>query len=203
MIVISKQTRQSTQVQDDEQFLQMMPTIKRHARLAFRNLQVHDREEAMSEVLCNAFCAFRRLTALGKQHLAFATPLARFAVAHFWAGRRVGSKLNSNDLASVVNQRQGGFCLKSLQSGLSEERAFIEVLADNRLTPVPDQVAFRIDFPAWLKIQNRRERELVGLLAAGNSATAAARHFGVSGARVSQVRSRLWSSWQAFQGEAT
>ena len=203
MIAISKPTHQSAHVQGDEQFLQMVPAITRYARLAFRNLQAHDREEAMSEVLCNAFCAFRRLTALGKQHLAFATPLARFAVAHFWAGRRVGSKLNSNDLASVVNQRQGGFCLKSLQSGLSEEGVFIEVLADNRLTPVPDQVAFRIDFPAWLRAQNRRERELVRLLAAGNSATEAARHFGMSGARVSQVRNRLRSSWQRFQGEAT
>jgi len=39
MIAISKQTRQSAQVQGDEQFLQMIPAIKRYARLAFRNLR--------------------------------------------------------------------------------------------------------------------------------------------------------------------
>jgi len=202
MIAITKQTRQSTQVQDDEQFLQMMPTIKRHARLAFRNLQPQDREEATSEVVCNAFCAFRRLAALGKQQSAFATPLARFAVAHFRAGRRVG-KLNSNDVTSVVNQRQHGFSLRSLQLGLSDEGVWIEILADNKLTPVPDQVAFRIDFPAWFRLQNQRDRKLTKFLALGNSATEAARHFGVSEARVSQLRSKLRSSWQEFQGEAT
>ena len=46
MIAISKQTRQSAQVQADEQFLQMVPAIKRYARLAFRSLTQHDREEA-------------------------------------------------------------------------------------------------------------------------------------------------------------
>ena len=46
MIAISKQTSQSTQVQGDEQFLQMVPAIKRYARIAFRSLQPHDREEA-------------------------------------------------------------------------------------------------------------------------------------------------------------
>ena len=153
--------------------------------------------------MCSAFCAFRRLARLGKQQLAFATPLARFAVAHFRAGRRVGSKLNSNDVASVVNQRQHGFSLRSLQSGLHGEGVLIEILADNRLTPVIDQVAFRIDFPAWLRAQNRRDRALTKFLALGNSATEAARHFCVSEARVSQVRSRLRSSWQRFQGEAT
>ena len=203
MIAISKQTRQAAHVQGDEQFLQMIPAITRYARLAFRNLQPQDREEATSEVLCNAFCAFRRLTRLGKQHLAFATPLARFAVAHFRAGRRVGSKLNSNDVASIVNQRQHRFSLRSLQAGLSEEGVWIEILADNKLTPVPDQVAFRIDFPAWLRVLNRCDRALAKFLALGNSATEAARHFGVSGARVSQVRSKLRGSWQEFQGEAT
>ena len=203
MIAITKQTRQSTQVQGDEQFLQMVPAIKRYARIAFRSLQPHDREEATSEVVCSAFCAFRRLARLGKQQLAFATPLARFAVAHFRAGRRVGSKLNSNDVASVVNQRQGAFLLRSLQSALSDEGVFIEVLADNRLTPVIDQVAFRLDFPAWFRLQNRCDRKLAKFLALGNSATEAARHFGVSEARVSQVRSKLRSSWQEFQREAT
>ena len=203
MIAISKQTSQSAQVQGDEQFLQMVPAITRYARLAFRNLQPQDREEATSEVVCSAFCAFRRLAGLGKQHLAFATPLASFAVAHFRAGRRVGSKLNSNDVASVVNQRQHGLSLRSLQSGLSDEGVWIEILADNKLTPVPDQVAFRMDFPAWFRLQNRRDRALAKFLALGNSATEASRHFGVSEARVSQVRSKLRSSWQEFQREAT
>jgi transposase len=64
-------------------------------------------------------------------------------------------------------------------------------------------VAFRLDFPVWLKIQNRRKRELAKLLAVGNSATEAAQRFCVSIARISQLRSELQASWQAFHSEAS
>jgi hypothetical protein len=39
--------------------------------------------------------------------------------------------------------------------------AFEERLQDNTRSPVPDQVAFRIDFPAWLNTLTPRERRLI------------------------------------------
>jgi hypothetical protein len=202
MIAITKQPRQTVEVQFDEQFLQMMPAITRLARLAFRNLPPDDREEATSEVVCGAFAAFRRLVELNKQDLAFATPLARFGVARFRSGRRNGNRMNPCDVSSVVAQRRWGFVLENLPANRSGGHTWCDVLTDDRLTPVLDQVAFRIDFSNWLKNQNRRKQYLIELLAVGNTATEAAKRLGVSRARISQLRSELQASWEQFQGEA-
>ena len=69
MIAIAEQTCQPTHVEHDEQFLQMVPAIKRYARIAFCDLLADEREEAIAEVLCAAFSMFRRLAEQGKQHL--------------------------------------------------------------------------------------------------------------------------------------
>ena len=180
----------------------MLPLIRSQARLAFRRLRPEHKNELVQEVIANAYCAFASLVSRGKANLAYATPLANFAIRQVIAGRRVGTKLNSNDVSSVVAQRRREFTLQNIPSNGSEPNVWSEILADDSLTPVPDQVAFRLDFPAWLRIQNRRKRELAKFLAVGNSATEAARRFGVSGARVSQLRSELQASWEAFQGTA-
>jgi DNA-binding NarL/FixJ family response regulator len=72
----------------------------------------------------------------------------------------------------------------------------------DRRTPIPDQVAFRIDFPAWLKTLSRREREIAKALAKGHRTLDVARRFGLSMARISQLRREFFDSWQRFHGEA-
>ena len=201
MIAIVKKSHQALKPESNKQFLEFVPAIENYARRAFRKLRPQEREEAICEVMAHAFCAFRRLVELGKQNVAYATPLARFAVARFRAGRGVGSKLSSSDVFSWLAQRRRKFCLTSLEptSGISD--TWTEILVDNRLTPIPDQVAFRLDFAAWLAAQDRRNRKLVAHLALGNTPSEAAQKFRVSKARVSQLRSTLQASWQAFQGE--
>ena len=195
MIAVSKKPSQPVQVPKDEVFLQMVPAITRFARNAFRGLRPREREEALSEVVADAFCAFRRLIELGKHDLAFATPLARFSVARFRSGRRVGNRLNCRDVSSTVAQRRRGFVVES-------QPCWLEILADNKSTPVPDQVAFRMDFSAWLTVHKRRKRELVRFLALGYKPSEAALRFGVSQARICQLRRELQVSWEEFQGEA-
>ena len=87
MIAITKSPRQARNARNDEQFLKMVPAIQRYARSAFRNLRSQTREEAICAVVADAFFAFRRLVELGKQDVAYATPLARFAVRRYWTGR--------------------------------------------------------------------------------------------------------------------
>ena len=87
MIAISKSPRPTAQAHQDDRFLEMIPAIQRYARSAFRNLRSQNREEAISAVVADAFFAFRRLVELGKQDVAYATPLARFAVRRYWTGR--------------------------------------------------------------------------------------------------------------------
>ena len=202
MIAITKQPRQTFTAQQNDRFLEMLPLIRSNARLAFRRLQPEHKNELVQEVVANAYCAFSALVSRGKANLAYATPLANYAIRRVRAGRRVGTKLNCHDASSVVAQRRWGFTLNHLPSNSSGAKIWCEILADDTLTPVPDQVAFRLDFPAWLKIQSRRKRELAKFLALGNSATEAAQRFGVSVPRISQLRNELQASWQEFQGEA-
>ena len=179
MIAITEQPHQSVTAQQNEKFLSMLPLIRSQARLAFRRLRPELRNELVQEVVANAYCAFAALVSCGKANIAYATPLANFAIRQVIAGRRVGTKLNSRDVTSIVAQRHQGFTRRTLPSNGSESDSCSEILADDTLTPVPDQVAFRLDFPAWLRIQNRRKRELARFLALGNSATEAARRFRV------------------------
>jgi hypothetical protein len=201
MIAITKQPRQAAKTQEDEQFVRMLPLIRSQARRAFRGLQPEIRQELVQEVVANAFCAFTGLVSRGKANIAYATPLANYAIRRVLAGRRVCTKVNCRDVSSAVAQRRWGFRLVNLNSNSSGANIWSEILADDRLTAVPDQVAFRMDFQAWLKIQNQRNRELARFLALGNTAKEAAQRFCVSTPRISQLRNELEANWQAFQGE--
>jgi hypothetical protein len=62
-------------------------------------------------------------------------------------------------------------------------------LADRRVK-VADPLAFKIDFDVWLRSQS------------GSKACDVAGRFGLTGGRVSQLRTRFRREWQIFQGEA-
>jgi hypothetical protein len=78
-----------------------------------------------------------------------------------------------------------------------------ERLADNTRTPPPDAAAFRIDFKQFLGSLSGRDRRLVNYLSLGHSAKGAARKFGVSPGRVSQLRLEWCQQWRRQQGETT
>jgi hypothetical protein len=74
-------------------------------------------------------------------------------------------------------------------------------LRDNTRSAVPDQAAFRIDFPAFLAELGPRDQTLARFLALGNSAQVAADRFGLSEGRVSQLRKTWREWWCQSQGE--
>ena len=202
MISTVERPRRELKLQRNAQFLKLVPDIKRQANMTLRDLRPQDREEAICEVVAYAYCAFRRLVELGRQDVAYASPLARFGVARFRSGRRVGNKPNSHDVYVVAARRQRGISLVTLRPAGTSSDDWAEALADDSLTPILDQVAFRLDFPAWLRGLKRRDRKLAQFLALGNTPNEAARQFKVSEARVSQLRRELHASWQAFQDES-
>jgi hypothetical protein len=75
---------------------------------------------------------------------------------------------------------------------------FEERLADNSVTPVPDQVAFRIDFPAWCRTRTERDRRIIHDMACNERTTNLARKYGVSPARISQLRRDYHEEWNRF-----
>jgi hypothetical protein len=187
-----------------EGFLKMLPTIQTCARLAFRSLKPELRAERTQEVVCNALCAYFRLYQLGKVDLAYPTVLARYGVAQVKEGRRVGGHLNIQDVSSEYCQQQKSIVINRLDHFDDEENAWQEaVIQDTRAAPVPDIVSFRIDFAEWLALLPRRYRRIAQTLAAGNTTGEVARRFDVSDGRISQLRRKLESAWQAFQGEVS
>jgi hypothetical protein len=184
-----------------EAFQTMMPGVSAALAAAFRRFRPEQKEDALQEALANAFTAFAGLWERGRQDLAFPSVLARYAVAQWFGGRRVGGRLNSYDVLSPYAQRRKRFYVERLDRYDPQQAAWREAVVEDRQTPVPDQVAFRIDFPDWLHQLSRRDRRIAETLAQGEATSVVARRYRLTPGRVSQIRRELRDSWQRFHGE--
>ena len=182
-------------------FLAMLPKIRQQASLAFRGLPEVTREDLIEEVVVNALVAYRRLYELGKVELAYPTVLAMYGIRQVNEGRRVGSKLNVKDVSSDYCRQKKGLVLERLDRFHKYEGVWLEAVVEDRRTPVPDQVWFRIDFPRWLSGLSARDRRMAEALAAGSRPGEVAEELGVCPARITQKRREFYDSWRAFHGE--
>jgi len=182
-------------------FLAMLPAIEAHARVAFRHLHPEAREDAVQEAVANALVAFVRLVQLHKVDVAYPTVLARYAVAQIHDGRRVGNRLNIRDVLSPYAQREKGIQVERLDRFDKDDDQWIEAVVEDHRTPVPEQAAFRCDFPAWLESLTRRNRRIVEALSLGHTTGEVAKRFQVSPGRISQLRREMHQSWHEFHGE--
>jgi hypothetical protein len=182
----------------------ILPAVERHARFAFRHLgRWHDREDAIQEAIALTWKWFLRLAERGKDVTQFPTALASFACRHVKAGRSVCGQEDSKDVLSPIASRRRGFSVERLpDAGGLAPAPWEEALVDNTRTPVPDQASFRLDFPAWLKTLSKRDRRVAQHLMAGEHTLGVAHQFGISPARVSQLRRELYGSWLLYHQEA-
>ena len=106
------------------------------------------------------------------------------------------------DVLSGRAQREHGFVVERLPdvSTLSTN-PLTEALLDNTHTPVPDQVAFRNDFPAWRLTRTERDRRVVDDLMRGERTLDVSRKYGMSPARVSQLRHKFHQDWSRFTAD--
>jgi hypothetical protein len=182
-------------------FLTLLPTIRRHAQWRFRKLAPAAREEATAEVVASSLVSYARLVAVGQEDRAYATSLARYAVAQYRAGRRVGSRLNVRDATSDYCHQEKGVSVERLDR-FDERWGDWQKLAveDRRATPA-EVATLRVDFAAWLESLPERTRQVAETLATGEATGRVARMFAVSPARISQLRRELDHAWRVFQGE--
>ena len=145
--------------------------------------------------------AYARLVERGKQHVAFPTALARYALAQVRTGRRVGSRLCIREVLSHYAQCQTGFIVERLDHYDANEECWQEVVVEDKRATPAEIAACRIDFASWLKLLPSRERRIALDLAAGETTSGAAKKFTVTPGRISQLRQWLRESWEAFQGE--
>lgn len=198
MVAVNQETEKST---SSAEFLALLPRIRRYAQLAFRNLRGDARAEAVQETLARTWGAFVRLSKCGRQHRAFASVLARFAIAQYRDGRRTGSRCNRYDVLAPC-ARNKSCVVERLDRFEPSQGGWTEALVEDTRTPVLDQVCFRIDFPSWLAMLSRRDRRLAKTLALGYTTNEVAQKFSISAARVSQLRRALDASWHNFQGDS-
>jgi hypothetical protein len=156
----------------------------------------------VQESVARAMLDYLRLVERGREHIARATPLARFAVAQVRQGRRVGGRLNSADVSSEYCRAKKGVSLLSLDSRDQASGSCRELLVEGRRSTPADIAAARIDVDRWLKTLPGRSRRLAELLATGETTSDAAVAFSISRGRISQLRRELRRAWLTFQGEA-
>jgi hypothetical protein len=180
------------------EFLKILPAIERDIRMAFRHQKGEHYDEAVQEAICHCCLAYARLCQQGRSSVASPTSLARYAVAHYRVGRRVGQSMNIKDVTSTYCQRNTGVCVESLTSGQKSNAEWQEMLVENRNVTPADLAASRIDYPAWLSSLGSFRRRIAETLATGETTKRTARLFGLSRARISQLRGEFLAAWQAF-----
>jgi hypothetical protein len=184
-------------------FLAILPRIVKHARYHFRDLRcLHRQDDAVAETVALAWKWFLRLAQRGKDPSRFAARFAAFAARAAKSGRRLCGQEKVRDVLPPLAQQRRSFAVQPLPMGSSMTgNVFDEALTDNTQTPVPDQVGFRLDFPAWRLRRCERDRRLIDDLMVGERALDVARRYGLSPARISQLRRAFHQDWLAFCDE--
>jgi hypothetical protein len=187
-------------------FLAHLPRFLAHARFAFRRVDCPEtRADRVAETLALAWKHFAALARRGKRPERFVTTLALRCTQAVKAGRRLTGSENGGDVLSPVAQVRHGFAVGRLPD---RDRALechplpdelTEALTDNTRSAVPEQAAFRLDFPRWRASLRRRDRKILDALAGGERTDDAARQFGISPGRVSQLRREFERGWEEFQ----
>ncbi len=184
-------------------FLSILDKIVRHARVYFRHVKCwHTKEDRIQETVDLAWHWFQRLADRGKDARQFPTVLASYAAKAVKSGRRLCGQLKSKDVLSELAQQRHNFYVGKLPDFSTEStNPLMEALTDNTQTPVDDQVAFRIDFPAWLQTLTPRERRILKAMMHNERTKDLSQQFELSQGRISQMRRQFKEDWNRFTGE--
>lgn len=196
MIATAKEKKRDAASSWHESFLALMPDIIRYARYAFRHMRAETKQDAVQEVIANCLVAFVRLAELDKLDVVYPSVVAQFAIKQYREGRRVGNRWRKRDVYG-----RNDCHVKHLGTPREQRGGWREQLTYNCVTPIPDQVAFQIDFEAWLQSLSKRDSRIAIELARGERTKDVASHFLISAGRVSQLRLQLNESWHRFHGE--
>ena len=155
----------------------------------------------VAEVVAYAWRWFSRLIQRGKDPTRFLTTFNRYAVLAVKNGRSVGQSYNRKELWAAA-ARNAEVRVQSLENRCGMDGvAWKDLVVEKRAFPPAEVAATRLDFAEWRERLPARSRRIADLLARGEQASAVARRFQISRARVTQLRQELAASWRAFQGE--
>ena len=191
------------QVSSDWQtgFMTLLPEIKQRLQQAFRQRDAAAREEAIGDATVLCLLSFVKLHEQGRAETLTASNLAWYAAKQIRSGRSAGCRLNSKEPLALYAQQRRGIRVEHLNDNNPDDHSWIDSLVQDRRSTVLDHVAARMDVAAWLKTLCRRTRRIATDLATGCTTSEVARKYGVTAARISQLRRELAESWGEFQHE--
>jgi hypothetical protein len=194
-------------------FLRFLPAVKKHAEITFRQLSEVEKEEAVAEAIATAYCNYASAARRRRTDALKPSMLATYAAWHVKDGRHVGGgRDRTRDVLSRRAAQRRQFKVHRLCGrehciydclALNDHPVWRRVLLEDRRTPVPDQVAFRIDWSAFLSRQTDRTRRMLAMLAEGHRRCQVADKFGVTAPALTQRMDRLRRQWLAFQDPTT
>lgn len=184
-------------------FLDIQPRIESQARFAFRHIRCAFRKaDCIAETVALCWRWFLRLIERGKDATRFASVLASLAARAVRCGRRLCGQLSARDAMSELAQGRHRFEVRAISEGYTLSSSVQDALYENTQADVPEQVAFRVDFPAWCNTLTERDRRLIEELMLGERTSIVARRFGLTPGRISQRRREFHADWQRFTGDA-
>ncbi len=181
-------------------FVLMLPEIQRLLRIAFTNLKLEARTDAMEEAIFHCLWSYFSLYEQGRAEAATPSSLVWYAKLQVRRGRVAGCPSNGKEVMSRYAQISHGFKVLPLNQNVDDD-AWIDDVIECRNASVLDQIALRMDFRSWLESLGRRTRRIALDLAKGFRTSEVSRKYRVTPGRVSQLRRELQVSWQLYQGE--
>ena len=180
-------------------FLAILPQLQRHGRIYFRGVRSDRRADLVAETVALAWRWFVRLAERGTDPTRFAVMLACYAARAVKSGRRVTGQESDRDALSPLAQMRRCFVVRTLpEFSTLSGNPLAEALQDNTQSPVADQAAFRLDFPAWLATLGSRNKSIAQDMALGHRTRELADTYGLSPGRVSQLRREFQDAWERF-----
>jgi hypothetical protein len=197
-------------------FLDLLPRIELHGRIYFRHLKPHRKADAIQEMRALGWLWYVRLINRGRDPQDFVAIFVTLLARSVNSGRRLAGMAKAKDVMNPTAQRRHNFKVEPLPGttrifhdhlyssprGQDLHDAFEERLCDNTVTPVLDQVCFRLDFPAWLETLTPRERRMIRAMIRNERTLDLGKEFEVSPSRISQMRREFHDGWQRFIEEA-
>jgi hypothetical protein len=168
-------------------FASLVPELQRLAAVHFRHLDPECQAEAVQNSLA---LAWQGAVAVARQGQAVEPGLLKsalwYAVRQTKCGRRVEGESRAEDVYKYARKGRVRFQRLELQ----------QFVADT--TPIPEQVSFRVDVPAFLGTLTSRQRDLAADLMGGLTTTECADKYGVTLGRISQFRSLFRERFEQF-----
>ncbi len=116
-------------------YAKMLPSIKRHARIAFRYLNPEEKQERVQNVLANTWEALVRLARRGKLDQAFPSVLAKFAEKQTRDHRITGGHMNIKEILSKYCQLNKDVVVERLDRFNEEDGCWEEAVVQDTRNP--------------------------------------------------------------------